>query len=200
VILLALATCAAPADRSLVGLWESTTRGPGSVGHTLEFRPDGSFVSSFTVLVQQAYRFDARKLSMADDEAGLQGEAESARVEIQGDVLVLTDTKGATLRKERVGPVEDPARPIVGVWKYRHDGGVVVFERYTAGGQMLFRLPMSSNRGCYTLNAGTLTVDAEATRAATFKPRVEGDGLELRREGKEPTRYRRAPGVWYPRD
>lgn len=200
VILVALATCLAPADRALLGLWESAGQNHG-VGHTLEFKPDGSFVSAFVVSVQLAYRFDKGQLFTAADAASLGSEKDGPRVEIQGDVLVLTDAKGGTLRKERVGPVEDRSRPIVGIWRYKHDTGPMAYERYTPDGQLLFRLPMSSNRGCYTLAGGTLTVDGEGARSsAKFTPRVEGDGLELRREGKEPTRYRRAPSVWYPRE
>lgn len=118
---------------------------------------------------------------------------------IQGDALVLTDAKGGTIRKERVGPVEDRGHPIVGIWRYKHDTGPMAYERYTPDGRLLFRLPLSSSPGCYTLSAGTLTVMPERTAAATFTPRIEGDELELRRDIGPPTRYRRVPAAWYPR-
>ncbi len=198
-LLVGLAACAAPADRSLVGLWESASLSAGGVGHTLEFKPDGSFVSAFAVMVQLAYRLDQGTLFTAGDAAALASEKEGARLVIQGDTLTLTDPKDATLRKERVGPVEDPSRPIVGVWRYKHDSGAVAYERYTRDGQLSFRLPISSNRGCYAASGGTVTVEAERTRPASFTARVEGDSLDLRREGKD-TRYRRAPSAWYARE
>lgn len=199
-VLLAFAACVAPADRSLVGLWESTVQGQGSVGHALEFKADGSFLSSFTIIIQLAYKLDRGQLLTADDEAALKKETDGPRIEIQGDVLTLTDAKGATIRKERVGRMEDPSRPIVGVWRYKHDTGPMAYERYTAAGLLLFRLPMSSNTGCYSLSAGTLTVDAERTRRATFASRLEGEALTLRRDDKEPNSYRRAQTIWYPRE
>lgn len=199
-ILLALAaTCAAPADRALVGLWETATPGVGGAGHTLEFRADGTMISAFAIVLQFAYSFDRGTLFTADNATALAAEVEGPRIEIEGNVLVLTDAKGGSVRKERVGPVEDPGRPIVGVWRYRHDRGPMAYERYTADGQLSFRMPLSSNHGCYTLTGGTLTVDVDA-KPAKFTPRLEGDALELKREGHPSSHYRRAPSVWYPRE
>jgi hypothetical protein len=154
------------------------------------------FVSAFTVGVDLAYRLERGRLLTAGDAAALAAEKDGPRVEIQGSTLVVTDAKGATIRKERVGPVEEASRPLVGVWRYKHDTGPIAYERYTPDGRVLFRMPLSSNRGCYVLSGGTLTVDAEGARPATFTPRLAGESLELRREGKD-TRYRRAPAAWY---
>jgi len=201
VILVALASCSAVTDRSLVGLWESVARSRGGIGHTLEFKPDGSAVAAITVIVDQIYRVDAGKLLMADDEAALKSETDGPKVEVQGTAFTLTSSNGEALVKERVGAVEDARRPIVGVWRYRHLTGRMAFERFTANGWMLFRLPLKTQPGCYTLASGTLTVtSAEVATTATFKSKLTGDELELRTEGQEPNLYKRAPGAWYPRE
>ena len=44
-------TCPQPATQDLVGLWESRETSKGGIGHTVEFRPDGTYVEAPTVLV-----------------------------------------------------------------------------------------------------------------------------------------------------
>ena len=191
---------AAANPTDLVGLWESTTTSRGGIGHTFEFRADGTFVEATTVIVDGYYRLIGDRLVNGDQPVGPNADvSKSARIKFDGDVLVETGPDGSVVRKERMGTGTESS-PLVGAWRYRHYTDVVAFERYTADGRLFFRLPMSSSVGRYSLKGNELLIVIPNQRDASMTTNLVGDTLSLVGDGKT-TNYRRvSTGPWYERE
>jgi len=202
VLIAATIHCAAPTNAELVGLWESEQVSKGGIGHTLEFKADGSYIEAMTVIVDMLYRFDNGKLAVFEPQATpdrIKGSGVDITFTDNGHILKGPD--GSSVRKERLGKVHaKEIAPIVGVWRYRHYTGGMAFERYTPEGVMQFRLPMSSSTGCYNMEKNHLNIIQNNIK--TIMPfKLNGDQLALENESKPPSRYRRDyAGGWYPRD
>jgi len=181
--------CAAPSDTAVVGFWESESTSRGGIGQTIELKASGEFLSSTAVMVDQLYRTADGKLFVAGN---------GAPYKVTRDVLVQTDDKRDEIRKERVGSRAAGKDPLVGVWRYRHYTGAIAFERYTEDGRLLFRLPMTSEQGCYRATGDALSLDIDGrTNMAQYT--VAGTRLTLRSaDGKTHTFRRTEP--WYPRE
>jgi|SRR5215470_10561778 len=181
--------CAAPSDTAVVGFWESESTSRGGIGQTIELKASGEFLSSTAVMVDQLYRTADGKLFVAGN---------GAPYKVTRDVLVQTDDKRDEIRKERVGSRAAGKDPLVGVWRYRHYTGAIAFERYTEDGRLLFRLPMTSEQGCYRATGDALSLDIDG-RTNTAQYTVAGTRLTLRSaDGKTHTFRRTEP--WYPRE
>jgi hypothetical protein len=199
-VLAAALVSAASNPTDLVGLWESTTTSRGGIGHTFEFRSDGTFVEATTVIVDGYYRLVGNRLVNGEQPVGLGADvSKAARIKFDGDVLEETGPDGSVVRKERMGTGTESS-PLVGAWRYRHYTDVVAFERYTADGRMFFRLPMVSSVGRYSLKGNELLIVGASQRDATMTTTLHGDTLSLVTEGKT-TNYRRvSAGPWYERE
>jgi hypothetical protein len=163
--------CVTPPDTAVVGFWESENVSLGGIGQSLELKASGELISSTTVMVDAAYRTADGKLFIAGESG--------APFKVTKDVLVQTDDMGDEIRKERVGSQAAGKGPLVGVWRYRHYTGAVTFERYTEDGRFLFRLPMTSQHGCYRVTSDALSLDI-AGRANTAQYTLAGTTLTLR--------------------
>jgi hypothetical protein len=181
--------CVAPSDSAVVGFWESESTSRGGIGQTIELKASGELLSSTTVMVDAVYRTADGKLFIAGS---------SAPFKVTKDVLVQTDEKGDEIRKERVGGQAAGKDPLVGAWRYRHYTGAVAFERYTEDGRLLFRLPMTSQQGCYRATGDALSLDPSG-RTSTAQYTVVGTTLTLRSADGKTYTYRRAE-PWYPRE
>ena len=181
--------CVASSDTAIVGFWESESRSRGGIGQTIELKASGELLSSTTVMLDQVYRPADGKLFIAGS---------GAPFKVTKDALVQTDDKGDEIRKERVGGQAEGKDPLVGAWRYRHYTGAVAFERYTEDGRLLFRLPMTSQQGCYRATGDSLSLDI-AGRASTAQYAVAGTRLTLRSADGKSHVYRRAE-PWYPRE
>jgi hypothetical protein len=179
----------APSDSAVVGFWESESTSRGGIGQTIELKASGELLSSTAVMVDQVYRTADGKLFIAGS---------GAPFKVTKDVLVQTDDKGDEIRKERVGGQAAGKDPLVGAWRYRHYTGAVAFERYTEDGRLLFRLPMTSEHGCYRATSDALSLDI-AGRTSTAQYTVVGTRLTLRSADGKTHAYRRAE-PWYPRE
>jgi hypothetical protein len=191
-------TCPKPESQELVGLWETRATSKGGIGHTLEFRQDGTFVEAAAVMVSSLYRVSGDRLMIAEVTAD---RAENGlKFRIEGDTLLHTMLDGSTLRKERVGKPEEGSPAIVGVWRYRHDTGAIAFERYTGDGRMLLRLPLAGSTGCYNVTGNRISMTSN--RGKTAIPfAVRAGELVLENPGKDPTAYGWvAEGPWYDRE
>jgi hypothetical protein len=197
-------TCAAPQSTQLVGLWESKERSNGGIGHTVEFRPDGSYVEATSVLVDMYYRVSAGRLTISEKpivDVDTTAAGDSFPIKIEGDTLTQQQPAGPRLRKERVGHAEPGKDPIVGIWRFRHPTGGTAYERYTPDGQIYFRMPMTSSVGCYKLDGQklALTRAKEGGVDGTFE--MKGEDLVLNFAGKDPGTYTKEPaGPWYERE
>jgi hypothetical protein len=196
--------CSPPDTQELVGLWESRDTSKGGIGHTVELRPDGSYVEATTVLVNGAYRVSGDQLIVAETAKALEGDtaAQGSRFEIEGDTLIQARPDGTKLKKERLGKAVEGAPAIVGAWKYRHDTGATAFERYTPDGRMLFRLPMRSTTGCYEIAGGQISFASplhKQKKEATFETR---SGELILKDPRKPVAVytRDEAGPWYDRE
>jgi hypothetical protein len=181
--------CVAPSDTAVVGFWESESTSRGGIGQTIELKASGELLSSMTIMVDEVYRTADGKLFVAGS---------GAPFTVTNDRLVQTDDKGDEIRKERVGGQAAGKDPLVGAWRYRHYTGAGAFERYTEDGRLLFRLPMTSEHGCYRATGDSLSLDI-AGRTSTAQYTVAGTTLTLRSPDGKTYAYRRTE-PWYPRE
>ena len=202
ILLAAIISCTAPINSDLVGLWESEQVSKGGIGHTLEFKSDGSYVEAATVIVDMRYRFDNGKLAVFEPQSSPDMIKDSAsEVIFEGNGHVLKGADGPTVRKERLGNTpSNGSLPIVGAWRYRHYTGGIAFERYSPDGGMQFRLPMTSSTGCYTIEKDHIKI-VQNNRKATIPFKLNGGQLALENTSKPSSCYRKEQaGAWYPRE
>jgi 2-polyprenyl-6-methoxyphenol hydroxylase-like FAD-dependent oxidoreductase len=198
-VLAAAVTCVAPSGTAPVGFWESDTTSRGGIGVAIELGADGTFLMSTTVMVEQLYRVTDGKLFMADSAAALATTTDGRPFTVTADTLTHADGRGSEIRKERVGaPPAAGASPLVGVWRYRHFAGAIAFERYAADGRLLFRLPLTSEQGCYRATGSSLSIATPQTDTSMQYSVTGQDKLVLKaREGETFSYHRAEP--WYPR-
>ena len=196
-------TCPPPETRDLAGFWESRDTSKGGIGHTVEFRPDGTYVEATTVLVNGAYRVSGDRLIVGETASAMEGDtaARGSRFEIQGDTLIQTSPDGSTLKKERLGKAEEGGPAIVGAWRYRHPTGATAFEKYDPDGKMLFRLPMTSSTGCYKITGDRISFNSPGHKKKEVTFEARSGELVLKDRRKPAAVYSRpAAGPWYDRE
>ena len=197
-LLASVLACQPPLDTSVVGFWESEATSQGGIGHSIELKGNGELLSSATVILDQVYRVGGGKLLIAENAQALKGATDGPAFSVTKDLLVQKDEESGEIRKERLGGQGQGASPLVGAWRYRHYTGAIAFERYTEDGRVLFRLPMTSQPGCYRAASGSLSFDT-AQRKSTMQYTLVGTTLTLRSADGRSSAYRRAE-PWYPRD
>lgn len=175
----------------LVGVWESTARSLGGIGHALEFREDGQVVTYMLVMVEMKYRVEGDRLFRDDGAEELQEPLGTIEGDVWKTTLPVAEERTVPAEKKRVGRATPGADPLVGVWMY---GGaevkMQVFERYDANGWCRFRvlLPSDPTPRPYERRGDTLRLGSGA--AATEHALVlSGDRLRLEDEGKHEYRY-----------
>lgn len=200
----AVLMCSAPASSDLLGLWETEQVSRGGIGHTIEFKPDGSYVEAISVIVDFHYRVENGRLIVSDEEVLSNKDVKNApEIVFDGDTLILKgkDPACATIRMERLGKKTSDKPSVIGAWRYRHYTGGIAYERYTPDGRVNFRLPMSTSIGCYSIDGKQLTLIKSNNEKGSMPFKVQGGHLELVNNNKPATRYRREQaGAWYPRD
>ena len=190
--------CVPPSDTSVVGFWESETTSRGGIGQSIELKANGELLSSTTVIVDQIYRAADGKLFIGDSAKTLTEAKDGTAFNVTKDLLVQTDQTDGEIRKKRLGGQVQGTSPLVGAWQYRHYTGAIAFERYTEDGRFLFRLPMTSQHGCYRATSDSVSLDT-AGRKSTMQYTLAGASLTLRSADGKSYAYRRAE-PWYPRD
>lgn len=198
ILLASVLTCVPPSDSSLVGFWESAATSRGGIGQAIELKANGELLSATTVIVDQVYRATDGTLFIAGSTEALRGATGGTAFTVTGDLLVQTDGQGGEIRKERLGAPGQGPSLLVGAWRYRHYTGAIAFERYTEDGRVLFRLPMTSQHGCYRARGGSLSLDT-VERKSTMQYALVEAALTLRNADGRSYVYRRAE-PWYPRD
>ena len=194
--------CPRPNSPALTGLWESSSTSRGGIGHTIEFRSDGTFVEAVTVIVDMRYRLRGNRLFVdAQSDRSESDDRDPTIVKFKGDTLVATSSDGSVVEKKRVGPATKSKSALVGAWRYRHYTGAIAFERYTPEGQLLFRLPMASSVGCFVTRGTEITLAQPDQPENLFKYEVSGPKLVLTDSAGKAAKYRKDPnGPWYDRE
>jgi len=189
-------TCPRPEAKTLVGLWESRETSKGGIGHTIEFREDGTFVEATTVMASFTYHVSGDRLTLDEAPGG------SVKVRIEGDTFLQTQVDGSTLEKKRLGKAEEGSPAIVGAWRYRSELGSLAFERYTPDGRMSLRLPLAGSTGCYEIAGDRIAMTRpNEGKAATVPFELHAGELVLKGPGKSPVTYGLEPaGPWYDRE
>ncbi|HEV8581642.1 MAG TPA: hypothetical protein VGX68_21450 [Thermoanaerobaculia bacterium] len=189
-LLLAALNCPPPQSSQLVGLWESESKSKGGIGHAFEFRSDGSFVVSPTVLVDSYYRISGDQVIMGDKPNPEPGDhAKSLPLMIEGN------RRG---NGERVGSPVPGQPPLVGVWRTPFPPAAMAYEKYTPDGRWLFRLPMRPEKGCYGFDGAKLTFAING-KQESGSAELRGDNLSLKFPNRGVDKYHRDPtGAWYP--
>ena len=193
--------CPEPAALDLAGFWESRNTSKGGIGHTLEFRKDGTFVEATTVIVDSIYHVSGDRLFLDALSEGKTAAPEGLEFRVEGDLLIQKGLNGSTIKKERVGKAEPGSPPIVGVWRFRHDTGAIAYEKYGADGRMSLRLPLASSTGCYKVQGDHLAISKRGRKDATLSFDLGAGELVLRGPGERPTAYGFVTeGPWYDRE
>jgi len=195
IVLASTLACSSTANTELVGLWESASTSRGGIGNNIEFRADGSFVSAITVLVDLRYEVKDGKLYTGKNRGEPVSYEEGDRINIKPDALVSIGPNGEQLVRKRLRP--DRGNSIVGQYKYRHYTGGMAYEQYGSDGIMRIRIPMTSSRGCYRLDRGTVSIRALQGEPRSLKYKLQADRLALEDQGR-PMNYNHVKeGPWY---
>ncbi len=201
ILLTAVLNCSAPSNPAIVGFWETEKTSKGGIGHTFEFKNDGSYLEAVTVIVDAKYRYENGKLAIIDPQDTSSNNGDIAEIASDNLSFVLKGPDGATFRKERADVPTSEKPSIIGVWRYRHYTGAIAYERYTSTNLFQFRLPMSSSDGCYQIEGGQLVLVKTDKEKISTSFRLHDGKLELENKNKAPTIYRlETYGPWYPRD
>jgi len=188
--------CPAPQSDKLVGLWESENKSKGGIGQAFEFRSDGSFAVSPTVLVESYYSVSGDRLTIGEKPDPKPGDqTSSVPLGIEGNRMV-PDASGVAA--ERVGSPVPGQPPIVGVWRTPFPTGGMIYEKYTPEGRLIFRFPMRPEKGCYRFDGKWLTLAVDGKKESGSAEVREND-LVLKFANRDAAKYHRDPaGPWYP--
>jgi hypothetical protein len=203
-VIAATLTCSAPANPDLLGLWESTQTSKGGIGHTIEFRSDGTFVEAVTVLVNMHYRVIGDRLFV--DGQPIHDDVDpsrSVKISFEADRMFQAGPDGSSVVRERVGTAVAGAPSVVGAWRYRHYSGGIAFERYTPDGMIFFRLPMTSSVDCYRVKDNKIQLSKPDKEETIFSYELKGKELQLTETVDEHSVYLywlEDFGPWYDRE
>jgi len=174
-----LASCRS--DKGLVGTWTSVARGKGGVATVVEFRGDGSFVSSYDTILDCTYKMQGEQLvlSTADGQSG-QASAGFAEAHVDGDTLVLkAPWDGTEYTMQRTGAAHGGDSPIVGNWVSGAAGPHPAVAEFSSDGKLSFRQRLKSAAGKYSVSRDSLTLSFEGLPAQKGTFKIEGDSLIL---------------------
>jgi hypothetical protein len=193
--------CPDPGALDVAGFWESRNTSKGGIGHTLEFRKDGTFVEATTVIVGMNYHVSGDRLFLDELVEDKTIEPEGVEFRVEGDLLVEKAPNAPVVRKERVGKAEPGSPPIVGVWRFRHDTGAIAYEKYGADGRVSLRLPLASSTGCYKVLGDRLAMKKPGCKEVTLPFDLGAGEFVLRGPGGRSTAYGFVTeGPWYDRE
>ena len=182
---LSISVLSCRSNKRLLGKWTSVARGKGGVATVVEFRPDGSFVSTYETMLDCSYQFQGGQLvlSMTDAKSG-RTSADLVETRIAGDTLVLKAPWNGTeyeMQRSEAKPPSDV--PVVGKWVSGANGAHPATAEFTHDGKLTFRQRLRSASGRYLVSGDSLTLDFEGSPPQKGKFRIEGDSLVLTPEG-----------------
>lgn len=172
-------------NKRLLGKWTSEARGKGGVATVAEFRPDGSFVSTYEMILDCSYQFQGGQLvlSMADAKTG-RTSADLVETRISGDTLVLKAPWDGTEYEMQRSEVKRPSDvPVVGKWVSGANGAHPATAEFTPNGKLTFRQPLKSASGRYVVSGDSLALDFEGSPPQKGRFRFQGDSLVLTPDG-----------------
>ena len=192
--------CPEPGSQEVAGFRESRNTTKGGIGHTLELRPNGTFVEATTVIVDSTYHVSGDRLfidAVSEDKKKRDG----VEFRIEGDLLIEKAPDGPAVKKERIGKAEPGSPPIVGVWRFRHETGAIAYERFGADGRVSLRLPLASSTGCYKVQGDRLAMSKPDRKEVSLPFELRAGEFVLHGPGQAPTAYGFvAEGPWYDRE
>lgn len=173
----------------LVGRWESVDRSQGAIGNTMEMTADNKLFYTVGAMVDGKYTVAGDQLTVALGDSAGQSRVTGFRV--QGDTLTIIQSgqgQGQRQALVRCGKRAKGA-PVAGTWTYNHPAGAAAYEVYTPAGAFMFRLPMQTIEGTYTVTADSveLRLAQAPPRKASF--RIENGILTLTDSAGRAGRY-----------
>lgn len=172
-------------NKGLLGKWTSVARGKGGIANVVEFRPDGSFVSTYEMMLDCSYQLQGGQLvlSTADAKTG-RTSADLVETRIAGDTLVLRAPWDGTEYEMQRSEAKPPSEvPVVGKWVSGANGAHPATAEFTPDGKLTFRQRLKSASGRYLVSGDSLTLDFESSPPQKGRFRIEGDSLVLTPEG-----------------
>ncbi|MGH9442896.1 MAG: hypothetical protein ACRD16_11545 [Thermoanaerobaculia bacterium] len=184
------------ADSPLVGKWEAMVRTSSELGKTLELHADGTLTGSLGSMVDATYRVeDGTLITTHKDERTGQFQEAKMKIRFEGDTLVeKSPAAGAEeIRMKRETPKKAGAAPIVGTWSYPKPPRGTAYLTFTPGGNELFRYPLRTFSGKWSVIGTLLNLAYEGTPSQVSNYTIENGILTIDPGNGPPTKYRRAP-------
>ena len=164
--------------KKLIGVWESPDTTKGGLGAIYEFREDGGVMVGMGALVNMTYDPQDPKMQQL--------------MMPPGDKSLNDDGQP---QKIMDGPVGSPS--YVGVWKFRHYTGGFAFQRITADGRIMLRVPFPMPWGRYEVKGKKLSIIQQGSAPVDVVYKVTEQTLDLTAPGKETQRLIRVIPTWY---
>lgn len=192
-----------PMPTSLVGRWvQEGTENTRGLGQSWQFRANGTVRIEYGALVISKYTYENGILTRTyPSERGKPGEVEAEKWTLTGDSLVQHAKIGDWTTEAhlvREGASLDPAKPLIGTWKYDTDKFRATMQ-FTRAGEAILSRPAYAYEGHYTLHGQSLLLEAKPendtddTRATTTEATVtRRDGeVILQTPGDAPKTFHR---------
>ena len=178
----------------LIGKWESVVRSKGGIGQALEFHRNGSLTQTTAAMVEATYRVEGSRLitSSKDPRTGKVTE-DVTEIRFEGATLIQKSMQaGGEVRMTRKRSGGPQAPPIVGIWSYPHYAGGTALVMFTPDGRMIFRLPLRTDRGNWSIAGDLVTIALPGSRITTLRYKVEAAQLTLTSDQAKERAYKRA--------
>ena len=184
----------AGAGSMLIGKWESVARSKGGLGHALEFHRDGSLSHTTGAMVEETYRVEGSRLITSSRGTRTGKVTENVtEIRFEGDTLIQKSMEaGGEVRMSRKRSGGPQAPPIVGIWSYPHYAGGTALVMFTRDGRMIFRLPIRTDRGNWSIAGNLVTIALPGSRIQTLRYKVEAAQLTLTSDQAKEQAYKRA--------
>jgi hypothetical protein len=177
VIFLLIAQTASPG--ALVGRWDADGRSRGGLGQWLQLADDGTFTHTMGAMVDSTWRLEGQTLTITMEEKPGVLTSQAMEISLEKNTLRRM-VNGRRVTMERAGGTAGETG-LTGTWKYPYMdmAGATAYEQFLPDGRLLFRLPMVTRKGRYTVQGDTNSLAVGGSTTTRGKWRLAGDILEL---------------------
>ena len=183
VLLVLAVSFSLPADgcEDLRGRWESESRTKAGLGQVFEFAGAGVVFVTLAGIADSRYVLEGDRLSstFADPADPSKPIRINYALRFKGATLTMKELlSGNDQIMTRVGRSVE-AKPLLGVWSWKHASGLEASTRFTQAGIMMTRLPIKTEKGSYQCLRESVSIEVPGKKAETRSYRFERGDLVL---------------------